>query len=246
MNSPEKDLMALSLEAWNKKASLRYVYNKLFEEIESLLLPGKALEIGCGTGRLRDYLSSRCIGIDIHAKSRADVICNGMQLSFRPKTFQNAISINVLHHVQYPIKFLKEVRRVLSNNGRYIIIEPSMGFLNHLIFRLFHHELCVKALTPHRDAIENFYHNNGNYYYAHWFFYTHNLIKKYVPFFHLEGILLYGSVVDFLCGGYTHKNIAPDWLCERLSRLRYAFPQSRIDAYRMIVVLDPYPDGKDA
>ncbi len=169
---PKKDLMALSLEAWNKKASLRYVYNKLFEEIERLLLPGKALEIGCGTGRLRDYLSGKCIGIDIAAASKADVICNGMTLSFADNTFQNAISVNLFHHIRYPLKFLSEVHRVLADKGRYIMVEPYMGLLNRVVFRLFHHELCVKNLTPTRDVQENVHYEMGNNYYAYWFFHT--------------------------------------------------------------------------
>jgi len=241
------DLMRISLEAWEKKASLRYVYTMLFEEIRELLVIGKVLEVGCGTGKLRDYLGKRCIGVDIDNKSRADVICNGGVLPFGNNVFNNVISVNLFHHIQYPLFFLQEVHRILSKNGRYIMVEPYMGFINRLLFSLFHHELCVKKLNITKDIKENIHYKVGNYYYSFWFFHTHyHLIKKYTSYFSVSKIKLTGSVLDFLNGGYTHRSLVPDKLSLGVSKIRRVFPLKGPDITRMIIVLEPHtPSGSN-
>lgn len=68
----------------------------------------------------------------------ARVIKNG-QLPFDDNSFDVIFSDYVLEHVEMPMEFLAEVRRVLKPGGRYFFRTPNM----------FHYVTLVARLTPH-------------------------------------------------------------------------------------------------
>ena len=48
--------------------------------------------------------------------------------------------LDVFHHLEFPALALKEMHRVLTKKGRIIMIEPGMGMLPKIIFKIFHSE----------------------------------------------------------------------------------------------------------
>jgi SAM-dependent methyltransferase len=61
-------------------------------------------------------------------------------LNFPDKSVSSLILLDVFHHLKYPGTALNEFRRVLSNKGRVIILDPAMGLLGRFVYGLFHHE----------------------------------------------------------------------------------------------------------
>lgn len=95
------------------------------------------LEIGCTHGYLFSYLKdyTNKYGIDIsssaieHAKEiNPDVqftVMNAETLSFPENTFQLVVCIDTIEHVKNPEACIKEVSRVLKQNGTLIIVTPN-------------------------------------------------------------------------------------------------------------------------
>jgi ubiquinone/menaquinone biosynthesis C-methylase UbiE len=97
----------------------------------------KVLEIGCGEGRMSKLLaqkSGRFIGIDPDEKSiekaKSEIpnidfrVGNGEALEFEDASFPVIFFTLSLHHHENSHLALKEAQRVLSKEGRLIILEP--------------------------------------------------------------------------------------------------------------------------
>jgi len=102
----------------------------------SILLKGKTLDMGCGIGDLVRYRSNT-VGVDINPHTVESCKSNGLDvklmeidsLPFGEKLFESVILDNVLEHIEKPFKIIKEVHRVLVDEGILIIGVP--GFLGY-------------------------------------------------------------------------------------------------------------------
>lgn len=110
------------------------------------------LEIGCGGGKLSSLLADETkvyIGIDPNgdaireAKENYDNadfrIGDGESLVFRDSLFDLVLFTLSLHH-QNSTAALKEAYRVLKNNGKLVIVEPSVEGEFQQFFHLFNDE----------------------------------------------------------------------------------------------------------
>jgi SAM-dependent methyltransferase len=48
--------------------------------------------------------------------------------------------VDVLHHIEYPLLFLREASRVLRPGGRCILVEPAITWGSTLFYRFIHQE----------------------------------------------------------------------------------------------------------
>ena len=120
----------------------------------------KILEIGCGTGRFIQYLSSRgyhdLYGIDqsqemieiAREKSSAYFIAADIyNLPFKNKHFDVAFSIHVLMHLAHPYKALGEMIRIARQNVIFDINNPhSLGRYLIPLYRFFYKAKTGRAL----------------------------------------------------------------------------------------------------
>ena len=85
----------------------------------------KVLDIGCGWGRdlniIRKAYGADAIGIDIQIQNN-DIIADGRFLCFKDNTFDAVIAITTLAFVREEEKMLKEIWRVLKNNGKLLLL----------------------------------------------------------------------------------------------------------------------------
>jgi SAM-dependent methyltransferase len=127
--------------AWGRKPLLRAIYRQFYQLIRENLacVPGPIVEIGSGIGAVKGFIPD-CITTDIFANPWIDRKENAYGLTFVDRTISNLILLDVFHHLKFPGTALAEFRRVVSDGGRIILLEPGIGILGKIIYGLFHHE----------------------------------------------------------------------------------------------------------
>jgi len=98
---------------------------------------GKILDAGCGYGRWTMRFKD-VIGIDVDTERLKQARKNGIKalhmnlnrkLKFPDKYFDTVLCSNVLEHLESPYGTLKELHRVLKNNGTFILGVPNANAL---------------------------------------------------------------------------------------------------------------------
>ncbi len=136
---------------WESKSVLRAVYRDYYSRITNYCNDGLTLEIGGGSGNLKDSLNE-VISVDILYAEWLDVIADAQLLPFKSDTFQNIILFDVLHHIQYPKQFLSEASRVLLPGGKIIILEPAITPVSWFFYNFIHHEPVLLKCNPLIDG----------------------------------------------------------------------------------------------
>ncbi|HVJ54193.1 MAG TPA: class I SAM-dependent methyltransferase [Aliidongia sp.] len=146
---------------WEEKPALRAIYRSYYQEILARCRPGRTLEIGGGSGNMKNFAPA-VISTDILPAPWLDAVADAQRLPFASESFDNIVMFDVLHHVERPRMFLDEAARVLRSGGRIVMIEPAITPLSGLFYRNFHPEpvdmsadpLVDGPLDPARDAFE--------------------------------------------------------------------------------------------
>jgi len=92
-------------------------------------LSNLTLEIGCGT----HVTSNVHIAIDLEKCYARDIQADAHVLPFKDNVFHTVFMFEVLEHLESPIKTIKEVKRVLKNNGELIISIPNVMYFRHIL-----------------------------------------------------------------------------------------------------------------
>lgn len=134
-------------EIWNKKPVLREIYDDIYRRILVATVPGPILEIGGGSGNFKAFAPG-AISSDLLSAPWLDLVCDAQRLPFPDDSFANIVMVDVLHHIESPLRFLQEAQRVLQSNGRLIFCEPAITPLSGLFYRLFHDEPVDMSVDP--------------------------------------------------------------------------------------------------
>src|SRR4051812_7040079 len=100
-------------DTWARKPVLRAIYNDFYTRVADASKPGVSLEIGGGSGNLKDFASS-VVSTDIVFTLWLDAVADAQALPFSDASFSNIVAVDVLHHIERPKRFLYEARRVLK------------------------------------------------------------------------------------------------------------------------------------
>lgn len=68
--------------------------------------------------------------------------------------FAGIVMIDVLHHLQRPMDFLREACRVLRPGGRLAMIEPGMSFVSRRFYSAFHQEPVIMTADPFAEGVK--------------------------------------------------------------------------------------------
>ena len=95
---------------------------------------GEYLDIGCGTNEIVKSYSGKGIGVDVYPWNGVDlVVKDTSQLSFEAKKFDTVSIVAALNHIPNREDVLKEVKRIMRDDGRFIItmIPPRFSRVWH-------------------------------------------------------------------------------------------------------------------
>lgn len=122
-----------------------YLHFSSIKMVAKNLGNGKILDLGCDDGKLVNYLNHlphyKYIGVDINEAflKRASYLHPGngtfikadvcKKLPFTEKSFDYITAIAVFEHFNDLDSALKEMRRVLSDDGKIIVVIPSENWL---------------------------------------------------------------------------------------------------------------------
>jgi SAM-dependent methyltransferase len=133
------DQLADHRSTWERKPVLRLVYDDFYDRIAAACRPGLTIEIGGGIGNLKRRLTD-VVATDIQSAPWLDCVADAQRLPFAEGCAANIVMVDVLHHLQFPVVFFREVARVLRPGGRVLMVEPAITWGSSLFYRLLHHE----------------------------------------------------------------------------------------------------------
>jgi SAM-dependent methyltransferase len=145
---------AQNLRQWERKPSLRAVYQDLYRKMANECLPGATLEIGGGSGNFKQYRND-VVTSDITCAPWLDLVADAQTLPFRSGVFSNIVMFDVLHHVEVPRAFLAEAQRVLIPGGRIIMVEPAITPLSWFFYHFVHQEPVDLSADPLLERTPN-------------------------------------------------------------------------------------------
>ena len=239
------DVLAERRCIWPAKPILKKLYGKWYRRIGAFIVSGHTLELGGGSGNLKDFFP-RVTSTDIVYAPWLDAVSDAICLPFRSASIGNIILFDVLHHLERPLKFLQEAQRVLDRRGRLIMMEPFVSVASAGIYRFLHHEgidwkwnpfLSTSTSGTTKHPFE------GNQAVANILFYRHRtrILRQLTQMY-----LIFEERTDFfaypLSGGFHKPSLCPVWLYPVLTRLEKALkPLNRLLAFRVLLVLEKRP-----
>jgi SAM-dependent methyltransferase len=132
-----KDTMSGILAMYNYEARRYTFIGNYFRNIK-----GKLLDVGCCRGGLRKYINRELdyYGVDVLINNFENYIrinLNSKILPFKNKQFDAVNCSDVLEHLFYPLEMLKEIKRVLKDDGVVLVSLPNDKGLNRIFLDLF-------------------------------------------------------------------------------------------------------------
>ncbi len=148
------DKLAKNGDIWEQKKVLREIYHDFYERIAEFLTSGVTLEIGGGTGNLKEY-APNVISSDIIDSPWLDCVFDAQSIPFQDNSISNIVAVDVLHHIEFPIRFFNEANRVLKKGGRIILLEPAITPVSYPFYHFIHEEDVILSQNPLLDGEPN-------------------------------------------------------------------------------------------
>ena len=226
-----------------KKNLIELIYINYYKIIKKYLLIKKkfiTLEIGSGNGNIKKIIPD-CITSEQFKKKNIDRVENVYKIKYCKNSISNIVFIDVFHHLKFPNLALKNMHRVLIKNGRIIMIEPAMGFIPRIIYKIFHYEPNGYNLKINWSKIPKKIPKKNQYFAAQsltwraFFLNQLNLKSKFK-------VILVRPFSDFaflLSGGYSYNSFYPKILYPliKIFDTILTYISLRVFSARMLIVL---------
>jgi SAM-dependent methyltransferase len=230
--------------AWEAKETLRLLYRDYHRRLIESCPDGRILDIGGGTAHIKDF-SSDIISTDILWFPGIDVVADAHRLPFPDGFFSGVVMLDVLHHLERPIEFLREASRVLKPGGRLAMIEPAMTTVARQFYRRFHEEpvdmdadpFAAVTVNPDRDPFD------ANQAIPTLLFATpaaRGRVEQVLPSFRVRSVTWLGLFAYPLSGGFQTWSLMPSALVRATLALEDKMPEiiRKQIAFRMMIVIE--------
>ncbi len=127
----------------NPSNNLKFLLKNRYEWMNDYINDdSKGVEVGCGAGISKFYIKAKKFLLTDYSDNNWLDVKNvdALNMPFDNESFDFIISSNMIHHVPYPIKFLKEMHRILKPGGLVLIQEINASFFMRFFLRLMRHE----------------------------------------------------------------------------------------------------------
>jgi len=235
------DILNNRREVWRSKEIVRRLYHKWYGIIGDAIKPGTILEIGGGSGNLKEFFPD-VMSSDIIFVPWLDVVADAHHLPFQKENFDNIILFDVLHHLIDPASFFKQAQRALKQKGRIVLMEPYISWASFFIYRFLHPEGLIWNVDPFKKGYleKNKNHLHGNQALPTLMFERNkHLFAKKFPGLNIIKIEKMDFIIYPLSGGFHHLDLCPLFLYQTLEHLEKLFnPLKSFLAFRLLVVLE--------
>lgn len=226
---------------WQRKPVLRLLYTEWYREIVSWLRPGRTLEVGGGTGNLKEFFPG-VLCTDVVRLPWLDAVADAQCLPFEANSLTNIVLFDTLHHIENVRLFFTEALRTLQSNGRLVIMDPYMSVLSWPIYHFFHQEPVDFSQDPLQLQLpkEDRKPFDANQAMATILFERsfEKFLRQYPQFKKLHHRRL-GFFAYPLSGGFDHPSLLPVFLVRPVLALERAVHfLNRFLAFRILVVLE--------
>ncbi len=229
---------------WEKKGAIRLLYRDFHRRLLDSCPEGRVLDIGSGTAHIKDFRPD-IVSTDILPFPGIDAVADAHRLPFPDGSFSGVVMLDVLHHLERPIVFLKEASRVLQSGGRLAMIEPAMTTVARRFYDHFHEEpvqmdadpFASVRINPDRDPFD------ANQAIPTLLFATSaacRRVESEVPSLRVRSVDWLSLLAYPMSGGFQSWSLMPAALVRSVLAFEDRVPQAvrRQTAFRMIVVLE--------
>jgi len=123
-------------------ANLKFALRKRFSWMQRYLGPTAfAVEVGCGAGFSERFLKAGRLELtDAEPHPWVARVVDATELPYADASVDVLIASNVIHHLAYPDRFVREAARVLRPEGYLLVQECNLGKTTEWALRLTGHE----------------------------------------------------------------------------------------------------------
>lgn len=154
----------------------KFWHGRRFSQVSKVIEPvdGAVLDIGCHGGTFTNVIvkkigSKKMYGIDISSSAIALAkkripnghfqVADATHLPFKENFFDAVFCLEVLEHVDDPLKVISEIKRVLKKSGYVVLLVPSESKLFKLVWFLwtlyYHHWRHAHVQNFQDQRLEN-------------------------------------------------------------------------------------------
>jgi SAM-dependent methyltransferase len=239
-----KEIDYKNRKIYQNKDLIKIIYNNYYKIIKKNIYLSdkkKILELGSGGGNIKKVIKE-CVTSDQFKNKNIDRIENIYKINFKKNSISNIILIDVFHHLQFPSLALKEIHKVLIKNGRIIMVEPAMGLIPRIVYKIFHYEpngfnLRIKWNNiPKKIPLSNQYFAAQSIPWRAFFLKELNLRSRYK----IKLIKPFSDFAFLLSGGYSYKAFYPKFLYSLIKLIDKILTSISIKIFsaRMLIVLE--------
>ena len=237
----DSNILSERRKIWKSKKILKRLYHKWYNMIGSALKPGSILEIGGGSGNLKEFFPD-AISSDILFTGWLDAVLDAHHLPFKDESFDNIVLFDVLHHLQEPASFFSDAERVLKQGGRIIMMEPNISLESFIVYRFLHSEGMSWSIDPLKPGglrkNKKPYHGNQAIPTLIFKKYKHHFANKF-PRLKITRKEKMDFVIYPLSGGFHNPSLCPLFLYGVLEYIEKLLrPLNRFMGFRLFVVLE--------
>lgn len=143
MSSIANTKKARELYYSDKSLNVKYLLEKRFSWMNNFIKDEhKGIEVGSGAGFIKDFIKNKNLkltdlGDDDHLDFKK---IDAQNTGFEKESFDYVIASNMIHHIPFPIKFFREMNRILKKDGKLIIFESYCSIIFQLVTMIMKHE----------------------------------------------------------------------------------------------------------